>query len=204
MDAERIEGPWEADGPTYEQVWQAITGRDEPWGGCADRDAVERVMALVLPALVPTDLRDLRAEVERLTAERDALAAALAEQTARADHEDRCAVTAQRTADRLAETVERVRGLHRESRGSMSALYPYPICECGQDYPCPTVRALDEGAYPAAPQMDDRLRAVTAERDRLTATIGQVRGLLSETINGRARWIDSVPEAIRLLGGESS
>jgi hypothetical protein len=37
-------------GPTYEQVWQAITGRDEPWGGCADREAVERVMALLLPS----------------------------------------------------------------------------------------------------------------------------------------------------------
>ena len=32
--------------PTYEQVWQAITGSNESWGGCADREAVERVMAL--------------------------------------------------------------------------------------------------------------------------------------------------------------
>ena len=36
----------------------------------------------------------------------------------------------------------RVRELHRESRGSMSALYPNPICECGKDYPCLTVAAL--------------------------------------------------------------
>ena len=39
--------------------------------------------------------------------------------------------------------LARVRELHRESRGSMSALYPNPICECGKDYPCPTRRALD-------------------------------------------------------------
>ena len=38
--------------------------------------------------------------------------------------------------------LARVRELHRESRGSMSALYPNPICECGKDYPCPTIRAL--------------------------------------------------------------
>ena len=46
--------------------------------------------------------------------------------------------------DALVAKVERVRELHRESRGSMSALYPNPICECGKDYPCPTVCALDE------------------------------------------------------------
>lgn len=39
--------------------------------------------------------------------------------------------------------LARVRELHRESRGSMSALYSNPICECGKDYPCPTIRALD-------------------------------------------------------------
>ena len=39
--------------------------------------------------------------------------------------------------------LARVRALHRESRGSMSALYPNPICECGKDYPCPTIDALD-------------------------------------------------------------
>ena len=43
----------------------------------------------------------------------------------------------------LTAVVRRVRELHRESRGSMSALYPSLICECGKDYPCPTIRALD-------------------------------------------------------------
>ena len=47
--------------------------------------------------------------------------------------------------ERLTAVVRRVRELHRESRGSMSALYPNPICECGKDYPCPTIRALDAG-----------------------------------------------------------
>ena len=45
--------------------------------------------------------------------------------------------------ERLTAVVRRVRELHRESRGSMSALYPNLICECGKDYPCPTIRALD-------------------------------------------------------------
>ena len=44
--------------------------------------------------------------------------------------------------ERLTAMVRRVRELHRESRGSLSALYPNPICECGKDYPCPTIRAL--------------------------------------------------------------
>ena len=44
--------------------------------------------------------------------------------------------------ERLTAKVVEVRELHRESRGSMSALYPNPICECGKDYPCPTIRAL--------------------------------------------------------------
>ena len=38
--------------------------------------------------------------------------------------------------------LARVRELHRESRGSMAALYPNPLCECGKDYPCPTIAAL--------------------------------------------------------------
>ena len=45
--------------------------------------------------------------------------------------------------DRLTTAVRRVRELHRESHGSLAALYPNPICECGKDYPCPTLRALD-------------------------------------------------------------
>lgn len=48
--------------------------------------------------------------------------------------------------ERLTAKVVEVRELHRESNGSLSALYPDPICECGKDYPCPTIRAL--GATP--------------------------------------------------------
>ena len=44
--------------------------------------------------------------------------------------------------ERLSAAVRRVRELHRESNGSLSALYPNPICECGKDYPCQTARAL--------------------------------------------------------------
>ena len=44
--------------------------------------------------------------------------------------------------ERLSAAVRRVRELHRESNGSLSALYPNPICGCGKDYPCQTARAL--------------------------------------------------------------
>ena len=57
------------------------------------------------------------------------------------------AIRAERDAHReRAEHAEaalaRVRELHMESRSSMSALYPNPLCECGKDYPCPTIRAI--------------------------------------------------------------
>ena len=51
-------------------------------------------------------------------------------------------VTDEQAIEQLTAAVRRVRELHRESHGSLSALYPNPICECGKDYPCPTVRAL--------------------------------------------------------------
>ena len=44
--------------------------------------------------------------------------------------------------ERLSAAVGRVRELHRESHGSLAALYPNPICECGKDYPCPTIAAI--------------------------------------------------------------
>ena len=113
--------------------------RDDDWLVSTDKPIVR--------ALIPAvrDLRDLLAEVERLTAERDALAAQVAEQAARAEEWVEAARQACLTRDAHAATIERVRELHRESRGAMSALYPMPICECGQDYPCLTVRALDGG-----------------------------------------------------------
>ena len=70
-----------------------------------------------------------------LLAEADALRAELAHMTEARD-------TARAEVERLTAVVRRVRELHRESRGSMSALYPNPICECGKDYPCHTIRAI--------------------------------------------------------------
>ena len=58
-----------------------------------------------------------------------------------ADHEDRCDVTAQRTADRLAAQVERVRELHFIPHHR--PIHPDPVCCCGAPFPCPTIRALD-------------------------------------------------------------
>jgi hypothetical protein len=40
--------------------------------------------------------------------------------------------------------LEQVRELHRPRPNSVSALYPEPLCECGQDYSeCETAAALD-------------------------------------------------------------
>ena len=72
---------------------------------------------------------------QAIRAERDALRAELAHMT-----EDRDSARAE--AERLTAAVRRVRELHRESHGSLAALYPNPICECGKDYPCPTIRAI--------------------------------------------------------------
>lgn len=53
---------------THERVWQAWTGTDLYWGGCVDREAIERVMALVATAprlavqAVVSDLREQASE----------------------------------------------------------------------------------------------------------------------------------------------
>lgn len=119
-----------SDGPTYvaleaqhEGRWEEVaTGDYERWSGTGLELATAAVNAL--PALLDaaTELAHMReardnarAEVERLTAMVDAAEASL----------------------------KRAREPHRESHGSMSALYPNLICECGKDYPCPTIVALD-------------------------------------------------------------
>ena len=61
---------------------------------------------------------------------------------ARLAHMTEARDNARAEVERLAAAVRRVRELHRESRSSLSALYPNPICECGKDYPCPTIRAI--------------------------------------------------------------
>lgn len=35
---------------TYDEAWRALTGRTDDWGGCAQRDAVERIAALIVPS----------------------------------------------------------------------------------------------------------------------------------------------------------
>ena len=49
------------------------------------------------------------------------------------------------TVPRALNALERVLGLHVCLRNSASALYPTPLCTCGQNYPCLTVQAI-EGA----------------------------------------------------------
>jgi hypothetical protein len=53
---------------TYEQVYQAISGTDQPWGGCHRREQVERVMRLILGDSVWTraDLAALRPNTKLL------------------------------------------------------------------------------------------------------------------------------------------
>lgn len=38
--AREASGITEAD---YQAAWESLTGRSDPWGGCADREAVERI-----------------------------------------------------------------------------------------------------------------------------------------------------------------
>ena len=45
----------------------------------------------------------------------------------------------------LLTAVEKVLALHQQVPNSASALYPNPLCTCGQNYPCQFVRAV-EGA----------------------------------------------------------
>ena len=90
------------------------------WGSDESAYIAAANPAVVLGLLDDNDA--LRAELAHMTEARDAASAEVW---------------------RLTAAVRRVRELHRESRGSMSGLYPNPICECGKDYPCPTIRALD-------------------------------------------------------------
>ena len=113
-----------SDGPTYvaleaelEGRWEEVaTGNYDQWSGGG----------LALAAAAVNALPSLLAATDELARMREARDNARAE------------------VDRLSAAVRRVRELHRESNGSLSALYPNPICECGKDYPCQTARALAE------------------------------------------------------------
>ncbi|SMX76636.1 hypothetical protein [Brevibacterium antiquum] len=52
---------------------------------------------------------------------------------------------AHNTLPALLTAVENVLELHQRVPNSTSALYPNPLCTCGQNHPCPTVRTI-EGA----------------------------------------------------------
>ena len=45
--------------------------------------------------------------------------------------------------EKLEATIQQVRDLHEPEVNSVSALYPDPQCTCGENYPCPTVLALE-------------------------------------------------------------
>lgn len=132
MDAERIakirarldaatSRPWEAYRPRpqyrlYEVSSTSPAGLNDVlaevsgFNASADADLI---------AHAPTDIEDLLAEVERLTAEHDA----------------------------LAETVERVRGLHERRWVLIGGVGGFVCATCEvpvESEPCPTVRALDE------------------------------------------------------------
>ena len=85
--------------------------------------------------IAPCDERGQTADMRALDAAADRLA-----------HMTEARDNARAEVERLATAVRQVRELHRESNGSMSALYPNPICECGKDYPCPTIRAIETEA----------------------------------------------------------
>lgn len=149
MNAERIaeikaraDAATDATGLVYDM-------RADEWLVSTDKSTALALMHAV------RDLRDLLAEVERLTRwKREALPVFEGLESLgraldiplgkRITGAEALAAVERLTVgrDALAAKVDRVRDLHRESHGAMSALYPMPICECGKDYPCPTVRAL--------------------------------------------------------------
>ena len=45
--------------------------------------------------------------------------------------------------DALAAKLDAVRALHQPEVNSTSALFPTPLCGCGDAHPCATIRALD-------------------------------------------------------------
>lgn len=150
-------GPWDAYRPRevyrlYEVCSTTPSGMNEVLAEVSGYNASNDAEFI---AAARTDIPDLLAAVERLSRwKREALPVLDGLQElgraldlplgTRITGTEALAAVERLTAERdvLAETVERVRELHRESRGAMSALYPMPICECGQDYPCATVRAL--------------------------------------------------------------
>jgi hypothetical protein len=42
-------------GSPQEAVWQAWYGTDEPWGGCADRERIDRVLDIAAPPIAASD-----------------------------------------------------------------------------------------------------------------------------------------------------
>lgn len=84
--------------------------------------------------------RGYRERAEKAERERDAALRTMDEHRCdgQAERAYKRAIHAEAERDALA----RVRELHMESRSSMSALYPNPLCECGKDYPCPTIAAI--------------------------------------------------------------
>lgn len=95
--------------------------------------------------------RGYRERAEKAERERDAALRTMDEHRCdgQAERAYKRAIHAEAERDALAERAEhaeaalaRVRELHMESRSSMSALYPNPLCECGKDYPCPTIAAI--------------------------------------------------------------
>ncbi len=44
----------------------------------------------------------------------------------------------------MLELIDRVKQMHSPVPNSASAMYPIPLCTCGQQYPCDTMQLLNE------------------------------------------------------------
>lgn len=44
----------------------------------------------------------------------------------------------------MLELIDRVKQMHSPIADSASAMYPIPLCTCGQQYPCDTMQLLNE------------------------------------------------------------
>lgn len=108
------------------------------WGfeGKINRSPVEhqvQIAKAVLAAVEPL----LTAERDQLRKDRDWW-----ESYAQRVHDPECAMLITER-DQLRRQVQAVRAQHVERPSSVSALYPKPLCSCGEDFPCATLRALD-------------------------------------------------------------
>lgn len=114
---------------------RAQAATEGPWEADHIDPSVWSPQIIVLGNYTAADGYDSPAWHDGTTTDRDFIAAARADVPWLIDE-----------VARLDAVVTAVREVHAARPNSMSALHPKPLCSCGDEFPCPTVRALDGGA----------------------------------------------------------